>query len=139
MSKPEAPIDITDRVAAQLLLSDDFLKEGDFIVNGEYKEWTLEISAATQDQLQSPGKSSKESKNVIAFKGKKKRLPLNKTNTKKLRALFGNKVADWIGQRVVVFWTLTEPDSDPNKAPKAIRNPQDPTSPGGIRLKKASK
>ena len=99
MSNAKAqPIDISDRVAAQLLLNDTVLKEGDFIVDGQYHEWTLEISGATQEMLPEPGKSTKVQKNVITFKGKKKRLVLNVTNTKKLRALFGNKVADWIGQ-----------------------------------------
>lgn len=98
-------VDLSDKVAAQLYLNESFLAEGDFIgPNGEYREYTLKISAVTMDDLQLPGRSDKASKVVLAFEGRKKRLVANKTNVVAIKSHYGKHVKDWIGKTVTVFY-----------------------------------
>jgi len=98
-------IDLTDKQVSQLYLNDDFLGEGDFVgADGQYREFTLVISAVTMDELQLPGRSEHQSKVVLAFDGAKKRLVLNKTNSAAIKSHHGKHVKDWIGKSVTVFY-----------------------------------
>lgn len=101
-------IDLSDKVAAQLYLNDDFLAEGDFIgKDGSYREFTLTISAVTMDELQLPGRSSKVAKVVLAFAEAKKRLVCNKTNVGAIKSHYGKHVKDWSGKKVTVKYDPT--------------------------------
>ncbi len=51
------------------------------------------------------GKKSK--KTLIHFKGKDKPLVLNATNGESIAELHGNKPTGWIGQKVVLFQSVT--------------------------------
>jgi hypothetical protein len=96
-------VDLSDKVAAQLYLNSDFLAEGDFIGDdGKYREFTLTIARITRDELQLPGRSSKESKVVLAFEGATKRLVCNKTNVHAIKSHYGKQVADWISKKITV-------------------------------------
>lgn len=120
---------------SKLLMNDDFLTEGDFIdeKTGKHREWKLEISNADREDLQSPGQVGTKKKEVLHFKGRSKRLPLNATNKKALISMFGgNKVKEWFGREVVVMWTTNELTGNKRK----IRNPETGAI-GGIRVKKA--
>lgn len=98
-------VDLSDKVAAQLYLNEDFLAEGDFIgTDNKYREYELTISAVTMDELQLPGRSEKKSKVVLAFEGRKKRLVCNKTNVVAIKSHYGKHVKDWIGKSVTVFY-----------------------------------
>jgi len=99
------PVDLSDKVAAQLYLNDDFLAEGDFIGDdGRYREFVLTVKAVTMDELQLPGRSTKESKVVLAFDKAKKRLVCNRTNVKAIKSHHGKHVKDWLGKKVTVFY-----------------------------------
>ena len=105
MSAKKQPVDLSDKVAAQLYLNPDFLAEGDFIADGgKYREYELTISAVTMDELQLPGRSEKKEKVVLAFKGRNKRLVLNRTNVAAIKSHHGKAVKDWIGKSVTVFY-----------------------------------
>lgn len=96
-------IDLSDKVAAQLYLNDNFLAEGDFIDDsGNYREYTLTIAKVTRDELQLPGRSDVTEKVVIAFSEAKKRLVCNKTNVAAIKSHHGKKVADWLGKKITV-------------------------------------
>lgn len=96
-------VDLSDKVAAQLYLNSDFLAEGDFINDdGQYREFVLTIDAVTRDELQLPGRSAKESKVVLTFKGAKKRLVCNKTNVQAIKSHHGKSVKDWLGKQITV-------------------------------------
>lgn len=102
--KPK-PIDLTDKVAAQLYLNDKFLAEGDFIgPDGKYREYKMKITAVVMEELQLPGRKEKVSKVVLSFDGAKKRLVANKTNVVAIKSHYGKHVKDWIGQFVDVFF-----------------------------------
>lgn len=96
-------VDLSDKVAAQLYLNDDFLAEGDFIgSDGNYREYELTIKAVTRDDLQLPGRSNTESKVVLAFGEAKKRMVCNKTNVAAIKSQHGKAVKDWIGKKITV-------------------------------------
>ncbi len=99
------PVDLSDKQHSQLFLNDDFLAEGDFIGgDGKYREFTLTVKAVTLDELQLPGRSTKEGKVVLAFEKAKKRLVLNKTNGTAIKSHYGKHVKDWLGKKVTVFY-----------------------------------
>lgn len=103
--KPAKSVDLSGKVAAQLYLNSDYLAEGDFISDdGSYREFTLVVKAVTMDELQLPGRSTKEDKVVLAFEKAKKRLVLNRTNVAAIKSHHGKAVKDWIGKAVTVFY-----------------------------------
>ena len=65
------------------------------------KHVTLTITDVDREALQSD--EGKKVKGIITFKGTDMQLALNKTNGICLREMFGRKLADWIGKRVVLF------------------------------------
>lgn len=82
----------------------DELYPGRFIKAGELKgkRWTLTIADVDIDNL--VGDDGKEKvKGVLSFKETPKQIPLNKTNGLCLRAMFGRKLSEWLGKRVIVF------------------------------------
>ncbi len=122
--------DLSDKRACQLMPSADFLGQADFIdKDNNYCEWQLTITAVTREELQLPGRRSKEPKIVVAFKGAKKRLVLNKTNLTAIASHYGDEVKNWLGKKVTVLWTETELVSG-----RRINNPSGGPD-GGVRVK----
>jgi hypothetical protein len=78
----------------------------------EGKHVTLTIEKAFMETLE--GERGKENKLILAFEGKTMQLVCNKTNAFCLKEMFTNKVAAWVGKRVVFYPT------DTNFGPKKV-------------------
>lgn len=61
---------------------------------------TVTISEAVIEEIGQG--QQKESKLILAFVGKKKRLVLNKTNAKVIAGLYGNETEDWKGKQITL-------------------------------------
>jgi hypothetical protein len=85
---------------------------GRFLSAGHFdgKRITLTVAHAYLEDLDgSEDKpSSKPPKLVMSFVGKKMELVLPKTNAYCLKEMFGNKLADWVGKKVVFYPTKTK-------------------------------
>lgn len=82
----------------------DELYPGRFLKAGELKgrKATLTIKDVDTDML--VGDDGKEKlKGVLSFKERPIQVPLNKTNGICLKAMFGRKLPDWIGKRIILF------------------------------------
>lgn len=81
----------------------DELYPGRFLKAGELqgKQATLTITSVDLDELE--GDNGKKIKGVISFDKTPKQLCLNKTNGICIRAMFGRKLADWVGKRITLF------------------------------------
>lgn len=82
----------------------DELYPGRFIKAGEFKgkRVTLTIKDVDVDAL--VGNDGKEKvKGVLSFEQTPKQIPLNKTNGLCLRAMFGRKLGEWVGKKVILF------------------------------------
>jgi hypothetical protein len=81
----------------------DELYPGRFLKAGELqgKQATLTIQSVDIDELE--GDTGKKVKGVISFEKTAKQLCLNKTNGLCIRAMFGRKLADWVGKRITLF------------------------------------
>lgn len=82
----------------------DQLYPGRFLKAGEFKgkKVTLTIKDIDLDKL--IGNDGKEkTKGVVSFVETEKQIPLNKTNGICLRAMFGRKVQEWVGKRIILF------------------------------------
>ena len=73
----------------------NFLKASDL----EGKDVTVTIEEVT---LETIDKDEKESKLLIAFKGKTKKLVCNKTNAKVIEKLYGDDTDGWIGKKITL-------------------------------------
>ena len=81
----------------------DELYPGRFIKSGDLRgrDVNLTISGVEVDDLE--GTKGKQAKGVVHFKETKKALVLNRTNGECIKAMFGRKIADWIGKRVTLY------------------------------------
>ena len=70
------------------------------------KEVTVKIVSVKAGELTANG-GKKTKKPVIYFEGAERGLALNKTNSKTIAGLYGNKTEDWIGKRITMFTTTT--------------------------------
>ncbi|HEY1695171.1 MAG TPA: hypothetical protein VGG39_23545 [Polyangiaceae bacterium] len=95
----------------------DYLSISDFMLpDGTFRRATVEIESVERFR---PGRVRKvkgrdgrlvperNTKIVIGFKGKRKRLVANPTNQQTLSATFGPVIQDWLGKRVVL---VVDPD-----------------------------
>lgn len=82
----------------------DQLYPGRFLKAGEFqgKKVTLTIAEVDLDELIG-NDGSKKVKGVVTFRETPKQIPLNKTNGLCLRAMFGRKVQEWIGKKIILF------------------------------------
>ncbi len=82
----------------------DQLYPGRFIKAGELlgKKVTLTITDVDMEDLQGDD-GKKKAKGIIAFKETDKQLVLCKTNGICIKAMFGPKLADWVGKRITIF------------------------------------
>lgn len=78
-----------------------FLKAGEF-AKAKGGKALLTIAAVDIDELEGDD-GNKKVKGIITFKEVPRQLAMNKTNGLCLRALFGRKVQEWVGKRVVLF------------------------------------
>lgn len=69
----------------------------------EGKRVTVTIESAFMEVLE--GDKGKENKLIFTFVGKTMQLVCNKTNALCLKEMFGNRIATWVGKRVVYFPT----------------------------------
>lgn len=109
MSK-QAPVDVSDKQACQLLPNPHFLSRSDFIDgDGNLVDRAVVIRerGITKEELQLPGSSKKELKVVLAFKDRTKRLVLNKTNIVNIKSHYGEALVDWIGKPVTLYFDPT--------------------------------
>ena len=80
---------------------------------------TVTIAAVTVEEFRRPD-GSQEHKIVLAFKGARKRLPLNKTQAKTLAGLLGDDAEKWAGRTIILA-----PAMAPNrKATIAVGTPK---------------
>jgi hypothetical protein len=82
----------------------DQLYPGRFIKAGELlgKKVTLTITDVDMEEL--VGEDNKpKAKATLAFRETEKQLVMCKTNGLCIKAMFGKKLADWVGKRVTVF------------------------------------
>lgn len=82
----------------------DQLFPGRFLKAGEFdgKKVTLTISEIEIEALPQD-KGGDKDKGIISFAETKKKLVLNRTNGECFKAMWGRKLADWIGKRVTLF------------------------------------
>lgn len=74
-----------------------FIKASEF----KGKQVTLTITAVDQEIL--VGDKGKQKKGVISFKQTDKQWAINRTNGVCVKAMFGDKVQQWVGKRVTLF------------------------------------
>lgn len=79
-----------------------FLKSGDLLG----KKVTVEIADVSIDELE--GDKGKRVQGILYLRGKKKQIVLNKTNGLCLKGMFGRKLGDWVGKRIVIFQGTTK-------------------------------
>jgi hypothetical protein len=68
----------------------------------------LTITKVEIDELE--GNKGKQVKGLLTFKEAPKQLVLNKTNGECIKAMFGRKLADWVGKRVTLYPQKIESD-----------------------------
>jgi hypothetical protein len=136
MSKKEH--DLANANTMKLRASANYLGKPDFFTHKdepiEIQAEILKVSGVEQDWHPKNQKPDV----VLTLKGQEKRLICNKTNQAKIASLHGDGLAHvvWIGKTITMFWTQTEPGSGKyGKPDKDIRNPSDPNTPGGVRIK----
>lgn len=86
------------------LVDFDQLYPGRFLKAGELlgRKVTLTITAVEQEELQGDDGQKKE-KAILSFKETSKKHVCCKTNGICIREMFGRKLPEWIGKRIVVF------------------------------------
>lgn len=65
------------------------------------KKVTVRISDVSLEEL--IGDKGPQVKGLMSFEGKDKQFALNKTNGIMIKAMFGRKLADWVGKRITLF------------------------------------
>lgn len=85
--------------AMQDQFTGNFLDASDLMARGEI---TLEISGVVAPNAEKDAAGKVINKGIIAFKGAKKRLILNKTNAKIIRLAHGDKASEWVGKKVTL-------------------------------------
>lgn len=90
----------------------DQLYPGRFLKSGELlgKKVTVVIDDVSIDELE--GEKGKKVQGILYLRGKAKQIVLNKTNGLCLKAMFGRKLGDWIGKRIVIFQGTTKFGAD---------------------------
>lgn len=71
------------------------------------KSWVLEIERVYAGELVGE-KGRKSKKPFVAFKGRKKKLALNKSNGKTIARLYSVDTSEWAGKLVEIYPTTTE-------------------------------
>ncbi len=83
----------------------DWLKEADL----QGKSIKVEIAGVGIEEIG----DKKEEKIVLDFKGKEKKLVLNKTNANVIADSYGDNELKWIGEEIIMYPTVTEYQGKP--------------------------
>lgn len=88
----------------------DELYPGRFLKAGEFggRDVNLTITRVQLDELE--GSKGKQMKGILSFRGTPKELVLNKTNGECIKAMFGRRLADWVGKQVTLYPQKIESD-----------------------------
>jgi hypothetical protein len=81
----------------------DELYPGRFIKSGDLRGRDVNLTIAKVEVDELEGTKGKQTKGIAHFTETKKALVLNRTNGECLKAMFGRKIADWIGKRVTLY------------------------------------
>ncbi len=81
----------------------DQLYPGRFIKAGDLAGRDVNLTIAQVDLEELEGRKGKQGKGVIHFRETKKALVLNRTNGECIKAMFGRKLADWVGKRITLY------------------------------------
>jgi hypothetical protein len=98
MSNEEQPRKLAKPTVFDQLYAGRFLKAGELLG----KKVTLTMSSVDLEELQGDD-GAKKAKAIISFKETEKKLVACKTNGISIKAMFGPKLADWVGKRVTIF------------------------------------
>lgn len=71
------------------------------------QERTVTIEKVEAGVLEDKKNDKKDKAPIVWFKGAKKPLALNRTNSKTIAAMFGNRTEDWIGKAITIYPTTT--------------------------------
>jgi predicted YcjX-like family ATPase len=87
----------------------DELYPGRFIKAGDLKgrDVTLTIAKVQVEELEG---SKKQMKGIVSFKESPRELVLNRTNGECIKALFGRKLAEWVGKRITIYPAAIQSD-----------------------------
>lgn len=77
-----------------------------FAADLDGREITVEIEHVSVGELTGEN-NRKTRKPALRFKGKRKRLAINKTNGKAIAKLYGTNTDGWIGKRITIYPTTT--------------------------------
>lgn len=89
--------------SAKTVVDFDELYPGRFLKAGELQGRKVTITIANIELDELEGDQGKKMKGIISFQETPKQLALNKTNGLCLKAMFGRKLAEWIGKRITIF------------------------------------
>jgi predicted YcjX-like family ATPase len=80
----------------------DELYPGRFIKVGDLKgrDVNMTITAVHLEELEG---TKKQDKGVLTFQETPKQLVLNRTNGECIKAMFGRRIADWVGKRITIY------------------------------------
>jgi hypothetical protein len=96
------PIEATD-IDQMKKSSDEYIVAAD--LNGQ--KVTVEISDINAKEMHDEEKEAPERMYFLSFKGKKKTLGINRTNTILISKMFGRNPQKWVGKRIVIYPTKT--------------------------------
>ncbi len=87
----------------------DELYPGRFVKAGDLKgrDVTVTIAKVHVEELEG---TKKQNKGILSFKETPKELVLNRTNGECIKAMFGRKLADWVGKRITLYPAKIESD-----------------------------
>ena len=88
---------LDEQMASQF--TGNFLDASDLMANGNI---TLEISEVVAPNAEKDAAGKQINKAIVAFKGAKKRLILNKTNAKVIAMAHSKKASEWVGKKITL-------------------------------------
>lgn len=80
----------------------DELYPGRFVKAGDLKGRDVHVTI-TDVSLEELEGSKKQIKGILTLKETQKELVLNRTNGECIKAMFGRKIADWVGKRITIY------------------------------------
>lgn len=81
----------------------DELYPGRFLHAADLKGKKVTVKIADVNIEELVGDKGPQVKGLMSFEGKDKQFALNKTNGILIKAMFGRKLADWMGKRITLF------------------------------------
>ena len=90
-------------------LNGELLHPSDYLAAVEFKgrDVTMTIASVKRDDLMMKGGKS-ETKPVLTFRERPKKLVLNKTNASIIADLYGTEATAWVGKRITLYPTKTQ-------------------------------